>query len=324
MDSDNPDIQALGLRRMFGVTTYLGFRAAAVYAVAKAAGIAGAGILAQFGGDDEEKKKKRGLNKAMPPFMRTGDILPIQNQKEPWRYTVYNMSSIDPYGTIPNALNAATEGREGIFGKTMEPGVLAGLVEFFSGFMEPEMTFETTWSVMNNANIKTGDPIVLPTDNDGEALAKVSKYLFDQLKPSTIDMVERLYERDNKSAELSAMAGARPYDVDLHKSFRYGLSDMMKQLEDVNKLYNRVNYSTTATEEQKKAAEKDAETSKARLIQKMHETYQDYILLGADHKVLDEMISKTKGIKSTGFDLQTKKAIKSGVFDETKLYKIKK
>lgn len=324
MDSDNPDIQALGLRRMFGVSTYLGFRAAAVYAVAKAAGIAGAGILAQFGGDDEEKKKKRGLNKAMPPFMRTGDILPIQNQKEPWRYTVYNMSSIDPYGTIPNALNAATEGREGIFGKTMEPGVLAGLVEFFSGFMEPEMTFETAWSVMNNANIKTGDPIVLPTDNDGEAMAKVSKYLFDQLKPSTIDMVERLYERDNKSAELSAMAGARPYDVDLHKSFRYGLSDMMKQLEDVNKLYNRVNYSTTATEEQKKAAELDAETSKARLIQKMHEMYQDFVLLGADHKVLDDMISKTRGIKSTGFDLQTKKAIKSGVFDQKKLYKIKK
>lgn len=324
MGSDNPDIQALGMRRMFGVTTYLGFRAAAVYAVAKAAGIAGAGILAQFGGDDEEKNKKRGLNKAMPPFMRTGDILPLQNKKEPWRYTVYNMSSIDPYGTIPNALNAATEGREGVFGKTMEPGVLAGLVEFFSGFMEPEMTFETTWSVLNNANIKTGDPIVLPTDNDGEAAAKVSKYLFDQLKPSTIDMVERLYERDNKSAELSAMAGARPYDVDLHKSFRYGLSDMMKQLEDVNKLYNRVNYSTTATEEQKKAAEQDAETSKARLIQKMHETYQDFILLGADHKILDDMISKTRGIKSTGFDLQTKKAIKSGSFDATKLYKIKK
>lgn len=324
MASDNPDIQALGLRRMFGVTSYLGFRAAAVYAVAKAAGIAGAGILAQFGGDDEEKNKKRGLNKAMPPFMRTGDILPIQNQKEPWRYTVYNMSSIDPYGTIPNALNAATEGREGIFGKTMEPGVMAGLVEFFSGFMEPEMTFETTWSVMNNANIKTGDPIVLPTDNNGEAAAKVSKYLFDQLKPSTIDMIERLYERDNKSAELSAMAGARPYDVDLHKSFRYGLSDMLKQLEDINKLYNRVNYSTTATEDQKLAAEQDAETSKARLIQKMHETYQDFILLGADPKVLDEMITKTRGIKSTGFDLQTKKAIKSGNFDETKLYRIKK
>lgn len=324
MSSSNPDIQALGLRRMFGVTSYLGFRAAAVYAVAKAAGIAGAGILAQIGGDDEEKKKKRGLNKAMPPFMRTGDILPIQNKKEPWRYTVYNMSSIDPYGTIPNALNAATEGREGVFGKTMEPGVLAGLVEFFSGFMEPEMTFETTWSVINNANIKTGDPIVLPTDNDGEAAAKVSKYLFDQLKPSTIDMIERLYERDNKSAELSAMAGARPYDVDLHKSFRYGLSDMMKQLEDINKLYNRVNYSTTATEDQKKAAEQDAETSKARLIQHMHETYQDFITLGADPKVLDDMITKTRGIKSTGFDLQTKKAIKSGNFDATKLYKIKK
>lgn len=324
MASDNEEIQALGLRRMFGIAAYAGFRTAAVYAVAKAAGIAGAGILAQIGGDDEEKKKKQGLNKAMPSFMRTGDILPIQNKKEPWKYTVYNMSSIDPYGTIPNALNAVTEGREGIFGKTMEPGVLAGLVEFFSGFTEPEMTFETTWSVFNNANIKTGDPIVLPTDNNGEATAKVSKYLFDQLKPSTIDMIERLYERDNKSAELSAMAGARPYDVDLHKSFRYGLSDMLKQLEDVNKLYNRVNYSTNATEEQKKAAEQDAETSKSRLINNMHEMYQEFVMLGADPKVLNDMINKTKSVKSTGFDLQTKNAIKSGTFDATKLYKLKK
>lgn len=322
--SDNTAMKEMGTRRMIGIASYIGFRTAATTAIAKISGIAGAGILGSLLSDDDEDRKKKGMNKALPPFMRVSDKLYIHNESEPWKYTVYDISSIDPYNVLPNTMNAITEGRDGIFNKTMEPGIIAGMTQFFGNFLGFEMTYETASSLFKNSNLKTGDPIVLPSDTYSEAMLKMGKYVFNQLEPSTISLVERLAEREDKGAELSAIAGARPYDVDLHKSFRYQISDMVKGLENINKQFNRVSYSTTASVEEKENAEYLAEESKSRLISNLNETYNQFIELGADIDVLNEIIKTTNSIKSTGFDARTKKAIKTGEFDSSKLYKLKK
>lgn len=319
-DLSDPQMRHLGVRRMAGITAYIGLRSAITIGLAKMAGFAAAGILGSIFGDDEEERNKRAIREALPPFMRTGDLAVTQGEK-PHQYTVVNMSSLDPYGVVPNSLNAFTEGREGIFGRTMEPGILAAGTELFSGFLEPEMTFETMWSVINNKDPKTGEQLVMETDTDLQASAKVAAKIWDQLEPSTVSMIQRLYERDNKEAELLALGGARPYDVDLHKSFGFVLSRFGKDIDAINKEYNNIKYNDKMTEQEKEAAEKVAEDKKAFAISKVSQIYRDFINIGADPKVLDELINQKSAVKVTGYDKNTKKSIKTGKISKEKLFK---
>jgi len=319
-DLSDPQMRHLGVRRMAGITAYIGLRSAITIGLAKMAGFAAAGIAGAIFGDDEEERNKRAIKEALPTFMRTGDLAVVQGDK-PHQYTVVDMSSLDPYGVVPNSLNAFTEGREGIFGRTMEPGVLAAGTELFSGFLEPEMTFQTMWSVINNKDPKTGEQLVMETDTDLQASAKVAAKIWDQLEPSTVAMIQRLYERENKSAELLALGGARPYDVDLHKSFGFILSRFGKDIDAINKEYNRIKYNDKMTEQEKEAAEKVAEDKKAFAISKVSQIYRDFINIGADPKVLDELINQKSAVKVTGYDKNTKKSIKTGKISKEKLFK---
>jgi hypothetical protein len=318
-DLKDPATRALGVRRMVGVASYFAFRTAATLTAAKIAGIAGSGIIGMLAADDDEEAKKRALKSVIPPFMRTEDILPIQGQ-EKHKYTVYSMSSIDPYALIPNSLNAFTDGREGIFGD-MEPGVTAAMFELFSPFAEPEMTYKTVSDVLQNRNPKTGDKLIKSSDDVGDAIGKVGGAIWNTLEPSTIGLAQRLYERDNKWAELSSMAGARPYDIDLHEAFTRKLSLMGKNMEDISREYFSVKLNKKSTPEEVKQAELDAENSKAFEIQRMNQLYRDLIKLGANPDVLNEIIEKKSPVKVSGFDKTTKSGIKTGKVNTKKLYK---
>ena len=318
-DMADPQLRHLGVRRAAGIAAYFGLRSAITIGLAKMAGFAAAGILGAAFGDDEEERNKRAIKQALPPFMRTGDLAVIRSN-EPHRFVVVNLSSLDPYAIIPNSLNAYTEGREGIFGKTMEPGVLAASTELFSLFLEPEMTFSTMWSVMNDKNPKTGEKLTMETDNNLQSSAKVAAAVWNQLEPSTISLLRRLYERKDKEAEILALGGARPYDVDLHKSFGYILSQFGKDIDAINSEYNSLKYRDIPQNE-KDAAEMAAEDKKAFAISKLNETYRDFINLGADPKVLNELINQRSSIKMTGFDKNTKNSIKTGKINKKTLFK---
>jgi hypothetical protein len=315
LKSDNPGFQGLGARRMAGILSYIAIRSGMTYAFAQAAGMAASGLTGLlFGGDDEEDRKKRAIKQAAPAFMHTQDLAVIPT-KEPHKFIVYSLSGIDPYNTTFNTLNALTDGTA-----TMNPGASAAFTEFFGGFLSPEMTFNTAWSVLTNTNPKNGDRIVGATDDGSEAYAKVGAYLFDELKPSTIGMIQRL-AGDNPKAELSSLLGAKPYEVDLHKSFSFAMSDMGKQIEEINRQYNRVKYDTKSSAEDKKLAQAEAEQKKSLLIQRMNQRMNDYILVGADPKELKSIILQRSTIKTTGFDKPTKFGIITGKVNEQILYK---
>lgn len=319
-DMQDPQMRAAGIRRMVGIMSYVSLRAAITTMLAQAAGMAASGILGSVWGDDDEDKKKTALKHALPPYAMTADIAAVQDKKEPHKYTVVSLSSLDPYGLIPNSLNALTEGREGVFGKRMEPGVPAALIEAFSAFVEPEMTFDAVWSVVNNRDAKTGRELVNESDTDSEAFLKVMGYVYKQLEPSTISAIKRGSERGWLPESL-AVFGARPMDVDLHKSFGFALSDMGRQMEAINKDYNSIKFNDKLTKEEKDAAESRAEEKKAYLISKINFLYTEFIKMGADAKVMDELIKSRSAAKTTGFDKATKKYIKTGVIDPKKLFK---
>ena len=304
--SGDPGFQALGYRRLFGIASYLSIRAGLTYAAATSAGMAVAGLLGIITGDDEEKEKLKGIKDALPQFMKTGDLLVIKGDK-PGVFTVYNMSSIDPYNVMFNTMNALTEGREG-----MDAGPAAAVTEFFNGFMEPEMTYETVSSLLSNRSLKTGDKIYLDADNPGDKILKGAKYVWDNLEPSSVSLVNRLMEKENKGAEVSAVFGARPYDVDLNRSFRILLSTTTQDLETINKQYYKVKYNEKATPEEKKAAEKEAEEKIAYYSERIGNTYKRFLLLGASKEELDNIVKEKRAVKSTGWSKQLKKSIISG------------
>jgi hypothetical protein len=253
--------------------------------------------------------------------MRTGDLLIIPSKTAPHKYTVVNLSSLDPYGIIPSSLNALTEGREGIFGRTMDPGVPAALAELFSPFLGPEMTFDAMWSLMQNRNLKTGNNIVLETDGPADAFDKSIAYTWSRLKPSTYSMIERLIKNENKSAEAWAIIGARPYEVDLHEAWGFALSRMYSDMDGISREYNAIKYNKKYTPEEVKAAQEEAESKKEAIISRYNKLYQDFILTGADPKILDEQINERSAIRVTGFDKQTKIGIKTGKVKKGGLYK---
>jgi hypothetical protein len=309
MKSDNPKVKALGYKRFAGMVTYVGLRTVLTYAAAQAAGIGVAGLIGMFD-DEEEKEKEAGLRKALPPFMRTGDLLAIP-QKDPSKFTVFELSSIDPYGIVFKSMNALTEGREGIFGETMDPGVPAAMAEFFSGFLEQEMTFKTFNDLMNNSNPRTGEKIIKNDQTKSQAFLEAGKYVANQLKPSTIGLVERLMGKTPET-ELGSMFGARPYDVDLNRSFGRVMAQAGKDMEDVVKEYGRVRFDKELTPAERKEKIKAAEERLAYYANSLSETYRQFLLLGADKKQLDEMIKKRGQVKSTGFNKAFKKSILTG------------
>ena len=311
MKSSDPEFQALGYKRLAGIMTYVTLRTALTYAAAQAAGIGVAGLAGMFD-EDEEKEKEAGLRKALPAFMRTGDILALP-QEDPSKYTVFDLSSIDPYGIVFKSLNALTEGREGIFTETMDPGVPAAMAEFFSGFLEPEMTYKTFMDLMSNYNPKTGGKIIKEdqAQTKSQAFLEAGKFIADQLKPSTIGFVQRLMG-ETPEAEIGSAFGARPYEVDLYRSFGRAMAVAGKNMEDVTKEYGAIKINKKLTPEERKEKVKAAEDRLAYYAKKLSETYNQFLLLGADKKTLDEMIRNKSQVKSTGFSKAFKNSIITG------------
>lgn len=314
-DMKTPGFEGIGARRMAGILSYIAIRTGATYAFAQAVGMAASGLTGLlFGRDDEEERKKRAFKQAAPSFMATQDIAVIPT-KDKHRFVVYSLSGIDPYNTTFNTLNALTDGTA-----TKEPGPAAAFAEFFGGFLSPEMTFNTVWSIITNTDPKSGNRIVGKTDEGADAYAKIGAYLFDELKPSTISMVQRL-AGDNPSAELASLVGARPYEIDLHKSFSFALSDMARQMKEINDEYSFVQFNKKATEDEKALAQKEAEQKKALLIERMNQRFNDFVLIGANPEELRKLIFDRSPIKTTGFDQQTKFGIINGNVNKELLFK---
>jgi hypothetical protein len=318
--SDNPKIRAMGMRRLGGVVSYAAFRTAIVSAMGTLAGIGAAGVVGMFSNDDDEERRRRAVRTAAPSFTMTGDPLIIKGPT-PHEFTVVNVSSIDPYGVLFSSLNAFTEGREWMYGKTMEPGSGAAVAELLGVFLEPEMTFETMFSAMLNTNIRTGEKIVLA--NDPDWLGKVSAYAWKNLEPSTISLYKRLRDKGDYKTEALAVAGMRPYSINLHDSFGFILSRAGKELEEVGRRYTRDSFKAK-TEEEKRAVEQEAENTKMIIINKLNEIYNDFVFIGADPKVLEEMVNKRSSIKMSGFDKNTKKGILGGKIKQQDLFKQRK
>lgn len=314
-DLADPQMRQAGIRRALGISTYLGLRTSITTMSALAMGYGVSGVLGMLLNDDDEEDKKWAIKEVSPIFMRTGDLLIKQDKDKPHIYTVVDFLSIDPIGITQRSMNALTEGNE-----DMDAGVGAAVAELFGGFLEREMTFKAAEDLVRNRNSSNGLKIYNEEDTPGEAVGKITKYLYKSLKPSSVGLVERALTNENKAFEAAAFVGFRPYEIDLHQSFNISLTRMRNSIDEISAEYFKIKFDPKISEEDKEQARLRAGEKKAEVIKKYNRLYTTLIKLGASQEVLEEMVDEKKAVKPTGMDKKTKAGILEGGVDPTTLY----
>ena len=314
-DLADPQMRQAGIRRALGISTYLGLRTSITTMSALAMGYGVSGVLGMLLNDDDEEDKKWAIKEVSPIFMRTGDLFIKQDKDKPHIYTVIDFLSIDPLGITQRSMNALTEGNE-----NMDAGVGAAVAELFGGFLEREMTFKAVEDLTLNRNSSNGLKIYNEEDTLGEAVGKITKYLYKSLKPSSVGLVERALTNENKAFEAAAFVGFRPYEIDLHQSFNISLTRMRNSIDEISAEYTKIKFDPKISEEDKEQARLRAGEKKAEVIKKYNRLYTTLIKLGASQEVLEEMVDEKKAVKPTGMDKKTKAGILEGGVDPTTLY----
>lgn len=305
-DIKSPDRKMIGVQRLAGIAAYLSARTMILYTIAQMTGVGMAGLLGMASDDDEDQKLKD-INRYSPEFIRSGDKLAMDHGDG--KYTVYDVGSLEPYGVWFKTMNAYGEGNDIV----KDGGIGASAAELLSPFVEPEMSFKMGLNLYNNEN-DFGGRIYNPTDGMGDKMLDAMGYVITKAKPSTIDLIQRVYEKENKTNEISAVFGGRGYDVDIPKNFSFKLK-AAEDLFDANRdALNKVKYGGKATEEEIEEAQKVFEERTSKIVKMLAEDYQAAIRLGAKIERLDEVLDRKKFFQ--GYNKNIKNQIKSGVVDE--------
>lgn len=314
-DMKDPQMRVAGMRRAGGMLAYVGIRTAVTTAVPMMLNYGVSGVLGALLNDDDEEDRKWALKEVAPFFMRTGDILAHQNKDKPHMYTVVDMLSVDPLNITARSLNALTEGNE-----NFDPGFKATLAQLVGGFIGPEMTFSGAVGLSMNYDMRTKQKIYSEEDSDIEATQKIVKYVYKTIEPSTLGLIGRVMNNENKAAEAAAFAGFRPYEIDLHKSFNISLAKTKESFNEISKEYMAIKFDDKKTDEEKEQARLRAGEKKAAVVAKYHRLYSTLIKLGADPEVMEDIVRNMSAIKMTGMDGKTKNAIIDGEIDPESFY----
>lgn len=305
-DIKSQDRKMIGVQRLAGIAAYLSARTMILYTISQMTGVGMAGLLGMASDDDEDQKLKD-INRYSPEFIRSGDKLAMDHGDG--KYTVYDVGSLEPYGVWFKTMNAYGEGNDIV----KDGGIGASATELLSPFVEPEMSFKMGLNLYNNEN-DFGGRIYNPTDGMGDKMLDAMGYVITKAKPSTIDLIQRVYEKENKTNEISAVFGGRGYDVDIPKNFSFKLK-AAEDLFDANRdALNKVKYGGKATEEEIEEAQKVFEERTSKIVKMLAEDYQAAIRLGAKIESLDEVLDRKKFFQ--GYNKNVKNQIKSGVVDE--------
>jgi hypothetical protein len=304
-DLKTPGRQLIGAQRIAGIGAYLSARTMILYAIAQMTGVGMAGLLG-LASDDEEDQKLKDINRYSPDFIRSGDKMAIDHGDG--KYTVYDVGGLEPYGIWFKTMNAFNEGNDIV----KDGGIAASATELLSPFVEPEMSFKIGMNLYNNEN-DFGGRIYNPLDNAGDKMLDAMGFVIKKAKPSTIDFIQKVYSKENKQNEISAMFGGRGYDIETVKGFSFKLK-AAEELFDANRdALNKAKYGGKATEEEIAEAQTKFEERTNKIIKMLSEDYQAAIRLGAKIESLDEVLDRKKFFQ--GYNKNVKNQIKSGAVD---------
>lgn len=305
-DLKDPATAKMGAQRLAGITAYLSIRTTVLYAIAQMTGVGMAGVLG-IGNDDEEEQKLKDINNYGPTFIRSGDKLAIDNGNG--KYTVYDVGSLEPYGSIFKTMNALTEGSEGV----KDPGLLAAMDQLLGPYIELEMTVGTLMQLYNNET-EGGGQIYNPLDPEGDQVLDKIGYVLKKMRPSTIDLISRIAAKEDKGNEVAAAFGGRGYEIDAAKGFSFKLRAASELFEANRNALNKIKFKEGTSDEEKQEAEKLFEERNNKIIELLSEDYQSAIRLGVNPETLDEALARKKFFQ--GYTKDVKQKIKTGIIGE--------
>jgi hypothetical protein len=304
LTSGNPAVISIGLRRMGGAMAYAGLRSMATMWVAKKAGLMSKGLFALLPGlfSDEEEEKLRDVYNNIPKFLWDADILVQDNYDG--TFTVYDVTSADPYNVIMRTLNVASDSiRENGFG----PMILADVIKSVVGDVaEKELSFAAVQEAIDGVD-QYGRNIWVNGDPWHTKVAEGLKHWVSKTAPGAVVSFNRLMESDDKTSEtIAQLTGVRSYKIDVHRSFSRTVKTAEKDLADTRERMYSILYNPNKTEDEKLTAIDEAREAYKNILKPLHKTYVGNIRLNGDPDRLQERVS---GLSRRAINGWTKESI---------------
>jgi hypothetical protein len=313
----DPKTRIIGARRMAGFMSYLFLRTALNYLAVRGAEVGLDGIIGLFYNDPDREEKKDDINRAVPSFAKTSDKWVVDHGDG--SMTVYDISSADPYNVVFKALNAATQ--KNVDGENNSLANAA--VELFKPLLEPEMTFQAIDELRNNKD-SYDNTIYSENDDIGDKLGSMMGYVWNKLKPGTLVSADRFAVTDDPTREFIAQFfGVRGYDINTSMVFSRKLKEAERRMTDDYQSFKQVWFNEDKDQDEKDDALDKLKDRFNKEMLRLHEDYSAFTRLGADPKVLDEILKRKITNFKAGWSPEAIKVIKSGE-ESDKIVKPKK
>lgn len=293
----DPDTRIIGVKRMAGLISVLGFPAAASFFAGSRSGI-----------DEEEKKDAM---KFVAPFYKNSNLAFTEGKDGEYKFT--DVTRLSAYGYFNKIANAFLNGED------MEEGVKDAATEAISAFVGPEIAAKAIYDIMVNENYKIYNPEESPEKQakdiaiflgrrTGPGIALTADKIYRSLN-GDVSASGKKYELEN---ELKSLFGLRTSTIDIGESFRYKLREYAPKLDNSRSIYTDVLRKDNVSAIDKQEAYEEAVSALDRNIKELHDYYSAAKRLGVKNseifKILDQAkVGNYKASKSIILGIKTGK-----------------
>ena len=304
LSSPNNRVKGIGMRRLTGALIYVNGRSALTALLAKSAGMAAKGVFGILTGmfSDEEEEKTKDVYRNIANFLQDADIFTDDNYDG--TYTVYDITSADPYNVVMRTLNVASDqAREEGFGPMTAASIIKSIV---GDITDKELSYAAVSEAISGVDAY-GKDIWVDGDSDYQKAVLGLSHIASKVLPGTAVSVKRVMEADDLGLELLAQAtGVRSYKVDAVRSFSRGVRTAETQVSKIKvRLYGKL-YSEKLTEDEKIEAIDEARRAYMNVLRPLHQQYVGNLRLNSDP---DKLEDRVKGLSSKAVNGWTKGAI---------------
>lgn len=303
MMSGNPTLKLAGIRRTLGMfTAYAGLAVMAKV------------ITNLFGvGDDEEESLRRGLK-----FAKNEDLIIWRNEKT-GELEYVSMSFLNPFSGFTSG--AARAFRNGYYMDETEDwhlrvlnSIASGFAESFGGYLDLNVFTSQLADTLSNKDGR----VWYPSDSNIVKFGKGMLNISEVLIPASLRRLPELYNaltddnKSNVSALLNNLAvKSRSYNPE--KGLNYQLREASGKIYGeggkggINSIFRETVLADNITEEEFRAAYKDANDRLYKQLYNASVSYKDSLVLGVSTEKADDIVD------DVNFNKEMKEGIRTGI-----------
>ena len=281
LSSDNPDIRAIGAKRLTGISLYQGAKTATIGAFGYGAGAGMTGAIGAAMSSETEQERDADIRKFLPPWAINSSI--IINNLSDGKFSYVNYSASDPFGGIDQVVNAVSSGEDPI--EAFAKGVKA-IVEPFVGVDIATRRFS---NVINNTD-DYGKPVRNPEATFEDQSADVLAYFYKIFEPGTATSVRKVIASDDPVNEAIGQAtGMKNFDVDVSEQFSFKMKELGDRMRDARNIrYEDYAYGSSNFKPESVAKANEALRN---VEAEVYELYRSAERLGVDPAILKDHIA---------------------------------